>query len=144
MIKKIETSDIIVCRLINHEVEILLALRSPESFGGNKWCIPGGHLDHGENPLDGGIRELNEETGINLQPIKNRVRKFFISELNQYRNKYGITYMCLLPTNFIYKISPQQNEVSDVDWFNIKKIPYDNIAFDHGDIIKNFVEKITK
>lgn len=33
-----------------------------------KWTNPGGHLDDGETPLDGAIRELAEETGIEVSP----------------------------------------------------------------------------
>lgn len=140
----IKTADIIVCRLINNQVQILLALRSPNSFCGNKWCIPGGHLEENESPLDGCIRELKEETGIDLSSIRNKIRKFLLNGLNQYRNKCGMTYSCLLPENFKYDIHPQQNEISEVRWFDIQKIPYENIAFDHGDIVEDFIKKITK
>ena len=34
----------------------------------NKWCMPGGHIDEGEHPMNGAIRELREETGLNLHP----------------------------------------------------------------------------
>jgi 8-oxo-dGTP pyrophosphatase MutT (NUDIX family) len=30
----------------------------------DKWTAPGGHLDKGEDPLDGAVRELREESGI--------------------------------------------------------------------------------
>lgn len=33
-----------------------------------KWTNPGGHLNPGEKPLDGAVREVREETGINLNP----------------------------------------------------------------------------
>lgn len=32
----------------------------------NQWFQPGGHLDVGENPLEGAIREAMEESGINM------------------------------------------------------------------------------
>ena len=28
------------------------------------WTLPGGGLDHGEDPVDGALRELDEETGL--------------------------------------------------------------------------------
>lgn len=144
MIEKISTSDIIVCRIIDGNIEILLTLRYPHSFCGNKWCIPGGHLNENENPIDGGIREVCEETGIDLRSIRNKVKKIFVHKLNEHRTKYGVTYSCILPDNFKYKISAQPSEVSDVRWFNIKKIPHDNFAFDHEDIVLSFIKKITK
>lgn len=144
MSKKIETSDIIVCRNVDKTVEILLTLRSPNSFSGNMWCIPGGHLNENEDPLEGGMRELYEETGVDLRSIKSKVKKIFVHELNEHRTKYGVTYSCVLPENFKYNIRPQASEISEIRWFNIQKIPYDNIAFDHGDILSRFKNKITK
>lgn len=32
-----------------------------------KWTLPGGHCEKGENPLDGAVRELAEETGISRE-----------------------------------------------------------------------------
>jgi 8-oxo-dGTP pyrophosphatase MutT (NUDIX family) len=32
------------------------------------WCFPGGGLDEGEEPVDGAVRELAEETGVVLTP----------------------------------------------------------------------------
>lgn len=29
-----------------------------------EWCLPKGHLEHGETPEDAAVREIEEETGI--------------------------------------------------------------------------------
>lgn len=34
----------------------------------DRWGLPGGHLDDGEQPVDGALRELAEETGVRLAP----------------------------------------------------------------------------
>lgn len=34
----------------------------------DKWTAPGGHLEKGEKPLDGAVRELYEESGIKADP----------------------------------------------------------------------------
>lgn len=36
----------------------------------NKWTFPGGHLDAGESPLQGAVRELYEEAGISVESTK--------------------------------------------------------------------------
>ena len=43
---------------------VLLTLRSVEPKKG-WWCLPGGFLEWGEGPEEGGARELCEETGLN-------------------------------------------------------------------------------
>lgn len=47
---------------------ILLTRRSKElRIFPNVWVPPGGHMEDGEQLLDAGLRELQEETGLNLQ-----------------------------------------------------------------------------
>lgn len=43
----------------------LLLLRQPRGRG---WSLPAGLLERYEQPIDGAVRELAEETGIRLQP----------------------------------------------------------------------------
>jgi ADP-ribose pyrophosphatase YjhB (NUDIX family) len=45
--------------------ERLLLLRQPRAQG---WSLPAGLLKRGEQPVDGCVRELAEETGIRLKP----------------------------------------------------------------------------
>ena len=49
----------------------LLLLRSAGQKFPHKWDLPGGHIHVGEDPKDGLIREVKEETGITLsEPIE--------------------------------------------------------------------------
>ena len=49
----------------------LLLLRSAGEKFPNKWDLPGGHIHMGEDPKDGLIREVKEETGVTLtEPIE--------------------------------------------------------------------------
>ncbi|WP_340379158.1 NUDIX hydrolase [Streptomyces sp. SS7] len=45
----------------------LLLARSPADDGGHEWVLPGGGMDHGEDPLDTVVRELDEETGYRVE-----------------------------------------------------------------------------
>lgn len=45
-------------------IEVLLQLRAGWSHLGGTWSTPGGAIDWNESPLDGGLREFSEETGI--------------------------------------------------------------------------------
>jgi 8-oxo-dGTP diphosphatase len=48
-----------------HEDKVLLTQRI-NSHGHESWAFPGGHLEDGEEIIDCGLRELQEELGIGL------------------------------------------------------------------------------
>ena len=54
--------------LRHHDVEphYFLARRSMYTHLGGTWAIPGGALDQGESPLEGALREFDEEIGVPL------------------------------------------------------------------------------
>lgn len=60
--KKINYADSIVLDKLNR----ILLLRRNESdeIGSGLWCLPGGKIEEGETPEEGGLRELCEETNI--------------------------------------------------------------------------------
>jgi ADP-ribose pyrophosphatase YjhB (NUDIX family) len=45
----------------------LLLARSPVPDGAHEWVLPGGGMEHGEDPLDTVVRELHEETGYRVE-----------------------------------------------------------------------------
>ncbi|GHG93320.1 hypothetical protein GCM10018780_15680 [Streptomyces lanatus] len=46
----------------------LLLARSPAPGGGFEWVLPGGGMEHGEDPYDTVVREVEEETGYRVEP----------------------------------------------------------------------------
>ncbi|MEU3839162.1 NUDIX hydrolase [Streptomyces sp. NPDC028635] len=46
----------------------LLLARSPGLDGSPEWVLPGGGVEHGEDPADAVVRELAEETGYDVEP----------------------------------------------------------------------------
>ena len=64
-------SDKVSKAVIIKEDGALLLLRSAGQKFPHKWDLPGGHIHVGEDPKDGLIREVREETGITLsEPIE--------------------------------------------------------------------------
>ncbi len=51
-----------------HEGKFLLLKRHPKKPQGNQWGMPAGKLESQEDPKQGVIREVLEETGLQLKP----------------------------------------------------------------------------
>ena len=54
---------------VDDEGRVLLARRRATVYDGY-WDIPGGFLEEGEHPLDALRRELEEETGLDVEPLQ--------------------------------------------------------------------------
>lgn len=54
----------VVLRERDGVVEILLSRLAPRISRSEMWTLPGGGVDHGEDPRDALIREIHEETGL--------------------------------------------------------------------------------
>ena len=50
-----------------HDGKFLLLKRHPDKPQGNFWGMPAGKLEKGEDPKQGVLREVLEETGLNLK-----------------------------------------------------------------------------
>lgn len=56
--------------VLNPRGEVLLQLRDDTAdipYPG-RWCLPGGHLEEGEEPAAAAVRELREEMSLDLSP----------------------------------------------------------------------------
>jgi len=54
--------------LLLHGGAILLTRMSDRTRIQGRWTLPGGGIDHGEDPRDALRREIHEETGLDAQP----------------------------------------------------------------------------
>ena len=50
--------------VILREDQILLSRLAPRVSRDELWTLPGGGLDHGEDPRDAVLREIHKETGL--------------------------------------------------------------------------------
>lgn len=56
--------------IINTDGKILILKRSDKVSFSGKWDLPGGALEHSEDPSDGIRREIEEEAGIAVNQLK--------------------------------------------------------------------------
>jgi 8-oxo-dGTP diphosphatase len=61
-----ETIKVGVGAVVFRDAEVLLIKRGKAPFKG-QWSIPGGGLDYGEAVRDGLVREIREETGVEVK-----------------------------------------------------------------------------
>lgn len=54
--------------LITRGDEILLTQMSSRTRIEGRWTLPGGGIDHGEDPREALVREVHEETGLFVEP----------------------------------------------------------------------------
>jgi 8-oxo-dGTP pyrophosphatase MutT (NUDIX family) len=100
-----------------------------------KWTLPGGHLDPGETPHDGGLRELYEESGIEAQQLVTLGQRGVLTD----RGKFVMVYAYYLPvsTKVTTRLDPDQ-EISEWRWFDTKNgLP--KHVLDNLHVSRNFV-----
>ena len=118
--------------LITEEDRILLGKRGKSSFAADKWCIPGGFIEHEEDFLTAGIREVYEETGlkIKVESILSVVSNFLSQDLH--------TLVIVLHAKIIEGVPEPRDDLYDLEWFSFKA-PLPEMAFEADKhIIKRF------
>lgn len=79
-----------------------------------KWSFPKGHGNPQESPLAASIRELKEETGINMEGV---------TPDDEVRFKSGTYFVFYLPDRI--SMNPEDTkEVLDTMWVPIHRLPY--------------------
>jgi 8-oxo-dGTP diphosphatase len=95
---------------------------------GSGWGIPGGFIEHGEQPDQAVHRELREETGIKLENVKMlRVRTI---------NRH-IEFLFRAESND--KAEVKSREIKSLDWFAVDKMPAEMSS-----VQKTVIEKVLR
>lgn len=103
----------------------VLLVRAQGTGGESVWTLPGGKVEHGEDPFDAVIREVLEETGCEavverLLGIDSRVIPTTESRLGTQHQNVGIFYLTNLVTD---DLRPEPNgETADPVWTPIAAV----------------------
>ena len=118
------------CMVVNPCGEILLIRRGNEPYRGC-WALPGGFMEMDETIEHCAVRELHEETGINVGEEQLHLIGIF-SRLGRDPRGRTVTaaYRIDLPTN---TDAQSGDDAAEARWFPLSELP--PLAFDHAEII---------
>ncbi|MDD5165508.1 MAG: NUDIX hydrolase [Candidatus Pacebacteria bacterium] len=97
-----------------------LMLKRKGSHGSGSWSIPGGHLEFSESFEQTAIREVKEETGLEIKNIK------FGAVTNDYfteENKHYVTIWLTTEYDSGQEIILEPNKCSAIGWFDFNTLP---------------------
>ena len=118
MKKGVDFIGVGVAVLLEKNGKILL-LKRMGAHGEGSWCLPGGSMEVGESFRAAAIREVKEETGLNIKYEK------VISVSND--RMYGTHWITVgVKASFVEKQEPKKLEpkkCSEIGWFSINNLP---------------------
>lgn len=126
----------IVYRKHHGNIELLLI----KNANGGHWSFPKGHVEKGETEEQTAVREIMEETGIEVE-VDTSFR-----EVITYAPKKDITkdVIYFLAKAITYDYTPQQEEIAKIKWVEINNahtlLSYDNdrqLVIKAKSVIKN-------
>ncbi len=133
------TADAIVFATTKEGTFVLLIERKNEPFKG-KWAFPGGFLEEDETLLECSIRELYEETGLDLSGERPYLLGVYDKPGRDPRGRViTVSYLFVIPEK-----RPVQggDDAHLARWFPLVNLP--PLAFDHDDMMRDalaFCEK---
>ncbi len=121
------TVDIII-ELTGGKVVLVKRKNPPQG-----WALPGGFVDYGESLEEAAVREAREETGMEVK-LKRQFHAY--SDPNRDPRHHTITVVFIAEAEGEPRAGDDAAEVASFD----PRDPPSPMAFDHGDILKDYVE----
>lgn len=119
--------------LIVRNNEILLIKRAIEPYRGF-WALPGGHVDWDETVKEAVIREVKEETNLDVKALK--LLGVYSKPERHPNQSVAISYI-----TDTQGVAHAGDDAKDVDFFPLDNLP-ENLAFDHKEIIGDYLKHV--
>jgi 8-oxo-dGTP diphosphatase len=98
--------------IVNESKQILLGKTTYQRI--HPWGVLGGGLKLGEDPEQGVIREMLEETGLKV-----KVKKLLMAKNSRARDQIGLFYWCEIHAG---EFCPS-DEISEIAYFDVDHLP---------------------
>jgi len=118
--------------IIEVENKIVLIYRKNYPQG---WALPGGFVDYGETLEEAAIREAKEETNLDIE---------ILYLLGCYSDPKRDPRFHTVTTVFVAKGRGElrgQDDAKLAKLFKLEEIPWNELVFDHADILKDYLRK---
>lgn len=128
--------DAVVFGYESNRLSVLLIRRKFEPFKGS-WALPGGFVKNEEALEEAVERELEEETGVEIDYLE-QLYTFGSPDRDPRGRLVSIAYYGLVrPDKFSVAAS---TDAQDAAWFDVKDLP--SLSFDHQEIVSVALERL--
>lgn len=138
------TPIFVTCDAVVVQSGHVLLIQRGQNPGKGQWALPGGFLEHNEHIKTGILRELKEETDINLQ---DEVLDRCLTLQKVYDDPNRSTRGRLITHVGLYKLNDQKDlpkvkgsdDAADAKWIPIDELKQEEMFSDHFHIIKDML-----
>ncbi len=126
-------TEYVALGVVFHEGRILVALRKSNAFLGGLWEFPGGKREPGESYAACVVRELREECGIDVEPVR---------ELLPVRHDYPEKRVVLQP--YLCRLkggTPGAHASQRLKWVTLRELPLLRVPDASRPIIARLIEE---
>ncbi|NQU99054.1 NUDIX hydrolase [Candidatus Woesearchaeota archaeon] len=116
--------------LVEHEGKLLLGERNKVNANG-LWIIPGGGVDFGETLEEAAIREIKEETNLDVDIVKFLCWKEIINVPGNY---HGMVFFFLAKAKNLNELEAKE-DLSEVKFFSVDEIKELNVVGSVTDVL---------
>lgn len=144
-----------VFALCDKELYVLSGKRGKGAFDSNgKWNLPCGYLDFDEDGKEAVMREVYEETGLDLSQylgthqlvINNLDNPWFVNtQPTENRQNVALRYGCVIKVHKLPELTNEHSELDEVEsleWIHEDFIEDYDWAFEHSKVIKKYLDII--
>ena len=128
------TADCIVFNQEEDMISVLLIKRKNEPFK-DCWAFPGGFINIDESAEDAAIRELKEETGVEISKVE-QLKAYSNPERDPRERVITIAFLAFSNDKKV----KGSDDAKEARWFDISNLP--PLAFDHEQILNDALERI--
>jgi 8-oxo-dGTP diphosphatase len=129
-------TDCVVFGFDGRGLKILLIRRGVEPYLG-RWAFPGGFMRMEERAEDCARRELQEETGLDVQMLK-QLGAFSDLHRDPRERVVSIAFYTLVQPSAVVG----GDDASHAEWFSIEDVP--QLAFDHDYMLRKAMQQLRK